>query len=547
MRRARLRGFQDYLALFVRRRWWVLVTFMALAALTVLTALLFPRIYRSETVILIQPRDMPTEFVKDLIAGSTDQRLSVIEQTILSRSNLGLILGQFEERLQEFRNLNDERKIAKLKKRIQIQPATERRNGAPLPITTLRISYKDRDAELAQAITSRLSSLFIEQDNQARQTQVATTTDFLAGELNKIEEKLKTSENRINVLKEGFQYELPEERQTNLRTLDRLQLQRNSTLEALDRDRAMQMTLERQLSETPQTILTQPAKGREVSGMAARDPEMEKYLNTELELKKLRAKVTAIHPDVQRLERELEQLKKDIPPEELAAARRAPADPATPAVAPNPIYLSLVAQLSQLKTEIEIRTAEREKVEAEMARLNQRIQTIPGAEREMSAALRENADLARQHEDLKGKLEQARLAESLENRQRGAQFVIVEPADYPQEPITPGKASIVFFGLAISLAAGFAVAWVVDGLRPRIWTQRELERFLETKALVEIPALITPTDLIRQRRRRLMQAVLVIVLAGVYAGGLYYLYLKQAALLRLLDPVIEKISERIAS
>ena len=547
MKKARLRGLQDYLALIVRRRWWVIITFVALSALTVLISMLFPKVYLSETMILIQPRDVPTDFVKDLIAGSTDQRLSSIEQTILSRTNLLKILNEFEDRLVAFRGLNDDRKVLKLKQQIKIDFYSERRNGVYLPTTSFRISYRDRNQELAQKITARLASLFIEQDNRAREDQVFGTTTFLSGEMNKVADQLKQSEDRLKTLKERFRYELPGELETNLRTLDRLQLQKTSNLEALDRHLSLQMTLERQISETPPMIARDVPGKAVVAAVPVRNPLVEKYLTKEREYKELLVKATAKYPDAQRLKDELDQLKKEIPPEDLATARQTVTDEESAVTAPNPVYQSLTSQLRQVKTEIEIREKEKKTIEAEMERYTQRIQNTPGVEQEMAAALRANADLTKQHTDLKEKLDQAKLAESLESNQKGSQFIIVDQANYPLEPITPAARVIVLIGWAISLAVGVVVAWIVDGLNQMVWTQRELERLLETPVLVEIPTLVSVSDIIRARRRRLAHAVLLVLSAGVYLGGLYYLYLKQSALLRLLDPLIEKLTERITS
>ena len=96
MKKARLKNLNDYLALIVRRRWWVIYTFVALCGLTMLIALVMPQSYTSQTMIMIQPRDVPSDFVKDLIGEDTDARLTAIEQTILSRTNLLKILDEFE-------------------------------------------------------------------------------------------------------------------------------------------------------------------------------------------------------------------------------------------------------------------------------------------------------------------------------------------------------------------------------------------------------------------------------------------------------------------
>ena len=551
MKKARLKNLNDYLALIVRRRWWVIVPTIALCGVSLMVAKLFPAMYTSQSMILIQQRDVPTDFVKDLIGGNTDGRLTAIEQTILSRTNLLKILGEFETRLQEYQGLNDEKKVEKLKRRIVIDFPSEKRRGVFLPTTNIQIAYRDQSPDLAQKITARLASLFIEQDSRAREDKVFGTAEFLETELKKVSEQLQQSEGKLKVLKERYRYDLPSELETNLRTLDRLQLEKNGNLEALDRYVTLQMNLERQVSETPALISKEAAARSNSAGITpAHHPKVEIYRQKEREYNELTVKAKPTHPDVRRLKAELDQLRKEIPPEDLAAsedkdgaARPAPA----PDMIPNPVYQSLTAQLRQLKTDIAIRENEKKWIENETAKYNQRIQDTPGVEQEMLEITRTNAELTKQHEDLKSKLEQATLASSLESRQKGAQFEIIDPANYPLEPSPPSRLVILLAGFGISLAAGMATAVVVNTLNQRVWTHHELERALEAPVLVEIPSIVTPADCVAARRKKLMQTFAFILLAGLYLGGLYYLYARQSTVLRVLDPIIEKIQDRAST
>ena len=548
MRKSRLKNFHDYLALIVRRRWWVIATTIALCGLSFLIAKIYPKMYVSRTMILIQQRDVPSDFVKDLIGGNTDERLSVIQQTILSRTNLLKILGEFESRLPDYRGLNDERKVARLQKRVSIAFPSERVRGQYLPTTSIQIAYRDQNPELAQKITARLASLFIEQDNRAREDKVFGTAEFLEAELKKVAEQLKQSEDTMRQLKQRYRYDLPSQQESNLRTLDRLQVQKNGNLEALDRYVTLQMNLERQVSETPATISRESAAAR--SGVAAtvQNPKVAVYRQKEQEYNDLTVKAKPTHPDVRRLKAELDKLRQEIPPEDLAASENTngPAPP-TPDMVPNPIYQSLTAQLRQLKTDISIREKEKQWIENEMVKYNQRIQNSPAVEQEMLAITRTNLDLTKQHEELKTKLEQARLAGSLESRQKGAQFEIIDPANYPLEPSPPNRLVILLIGFVISLAAGVAVAVVVNMLNQRVWTHHEIERALEAPVLVEIPSIVTPADLRGARIRKAAVALAFVLAAGLYLGGLYYLYVKQSPVLRLLNPIIEKIEARASS
>ena len=435
------KGLPDYLAVFARRRWWVIVPFLALSSLTVLVALIVPKVYLSETMILIQPRDVPTEFVKDLLSGSTEERLNTIEEMILSRTNLLSIVNEFNNRLTGYRGLNDDRKYLKLKKRVAIEIAQERSRGKYLPVTNFRISYRDQDPELAQKITMRLATLFMEKDGRTRETQVFGTTRFLQKEWNKVSADMNDSSNKLKSLKERYRYELPTELETNLRTLDRLQIQKTANVEALDRHLTMQMTLERQLSETPPTLVREAGK-IESAASAPNNPLVEELRKKEAQYAELRLKATDDHPDVVRARAEVERLKKEIPPADLAPQPQTltPLSAPTTITSPNPVYQSLTAQLQQIRTEIGIREREKKQIEAEMARYSERVQNTPKVEQDMAAALRANDDLMKQYDELKSKLAQAKLAESLESTQ-GSQFMVIDPANYPVEPVSPGLPS----------------------------------------------------------------------------------------------------------
>jgi uncharacterized protein involved in exopolysaccharide biosynthesis len=250
---------------------------------------------------------------------------------------------------------------------------------------------------------------------------------------------------------------------------------------------------------------------------------------------------------VQRLRAELAQLKQEIPLEDLLPAERAVQLPEVAASVPNPAYQNLVSQLQQLKTEIEIRQREKSWIESEMAKYSQRVQGTPRVEQEMVAIRRATEDLTKQHDDLKAKLAAAKLSESLENQRHGSEFIIMDPAYLPGEPAAPKGSVFIPVGLLVSLGIGLGTAYLVGSLDPRIWTQSELERFLGSAVLVEIPRLVSEADSVVARRRKWVHAALFVVSAAMYLGGLYAIYLNQSVFLHIFDPLIERITDRMIS
>ncbi len=531
---------KDYLALIVRRKWWVLFPFFALSAGVIVLTYILPKMYVSESLVVIRPRDVPQDFVKDLIAGSTEQRLAAVEQTVLSRTHLVQILHEFEEDLPEYRRFNLDQKVEKLHGKIKVDFEAEKRGNVQLPVTYFRISYQNRNPELAQKIAKKLTSLLIDEDNRARSDKVFGTTEFLQGELSKVSDALNQSETNLQKLKARHRFELPENQEGNLRTLDRLALTKQSNAEAIDRSQTFRLTLERQISETPATL---PQQGQ-MAAPPKENPLIAEYQAKRNQLDELTAKYKADYPDVQTARIQLEKLKAKLSPEELEALENpagaaSEANTAKPAV-PNPIYQQLLAQLEGVKTELALREREKKQVEEAIAVYNQRVANGPQSEQELEAVMRQNADLKKQYDELKTHLAEAKLAESLESRQKGSQFQVVDEANYPLAPTKPSKTAIALGGIAASLLIGIVIAFVADISTQKIWTPSEVEALLGMTVLAEIPEILTTTDLVVARKKRYTFIASSVALAAVYGLCLYGVYVKQGFILRHLDTVIQK-------
>jgi polysaccharide chain length determinant protein (PEP-CTERM system associated) len=544
-----LSGPQDFLALLVRRKWWIIVPFVALSGAMAILTYSLPKTYVSETLILVRQRDVPEEFVKDLIGGTPEERLKSIEQTILSRTNLIQILREFGDRLPEFQRLNMDARVVKLRDQIRITFQLERSNRRQdVPLTYFRISYQNQNPDLAQKIATKLTALFIEQDSKIRESQVFGTTEFLSAELEKVSQQLAESEARLKDVKSSRQFELPEYLDTNLKTLDRLANDKKANSEALDRYATIRLNLETQLSQIPQMI----QKSVPPSPPVPRNPletQIAEYRKAQSEYDEVASRYTEKHPEVQAAKARADRLKERIPTEILAAALASPATDGTETSStslkePNPVYQKLAAQLQEAKTEFEIREREKDWIQGEIAKYNSRVENTPLAEQDIGDVVRQNEDLKKQYEDLKGKLSDARLSESLESQQRGSQFVIVDPANYPLVPAKPNQLAVLLGVALISLAISLAVATALDVARQKVWTQSQIEAFWGVPVLVEIPEIVSQEDSTLVRKKRLWLAVSSVAGLAAYSVCLYGVYLKHGFILQQIDPIIQRLVYR---
>jgi hypothetical protein len=131
---------------------------MALSAGALVITAILPQLYVSQSLILIRPRDVPNDFVKDLIAGTTGERLSIIKERLLSDTNLKALLEYVDpqavtkKKLQEtpeFAGLNLQQQIVKLRKQIEVQSSSGEQLQKQTSISAFRITGQNHDPYMA--------------------------------------------------------------------------------------------------------------------------------------------------------------------------------------------------------------------------------------------------------------------------------------------------------------------------------------------------------------------------------------------------------------
>lgn len=179
---------------------------------------------------------------------------------------------------------------------------------------------------------------------------------------------------------------------------------------------------------------------------------------------------------------------------------------------------------SGIVREIGLRERKREQLEAAVKQYTLRVQNTPQREQEMASIVRSHSELSSQYQNLQGKLVQTRLAESLESKQKGSHFVILDPANYPTRPSKPNRAGIILMGLLFSFGFGVALAFAVDLFDQKLWTHTEVEKLLGVPVLIEIPEIVTEADLQSRKRQRLRHLLLSFVTTGIFCAAIFSVY-----------------------
>jgi uncharacterized protein involved in exopolysaccharide biosynthesis len=86
----------DIIEIVKRRAWLIVVPFVLVTGGAVVQSKLTPDVYRSETVILVVPQQIPESYVRATVTSRIEDRLQSIGQQILSRTFLERIILEFD-------------------------------------------------------------------------------------------------------------------------------------------------------------------------------------------------------------------------------------------------------------------------------------------------------------------------------------------------------------------------------------------------------------------------------------------------------------------
>ena len=88
-------GLEDAKRVF-RRYWWILpITVVGCGTIAMVLAMVLPKKYTSQTLILVQQPTVPSDIVRPVVTEDLNHRLASMQEQILSRTRLEPIIEKF--------------------------------------------------------------------------------------------------------------------------------------------------------------------------------------------------------------------------------------------------------------------------------------------------------------------------------------------------------------------------------------------------------------------------------------------------------------------
>jgi polysaccharide chain length determinant protein (PEP-CTERM system associated) len=443
----------------LRRPWLVIIPFLLSVVLAVAVSFVLTPRYRSSTLILVAPEQMPTNFVPQMSTERVARRLQTLRQEVQSRTRLEMVAREFDP----YGSLGKEPLINTIERMREAVRVSVKGDDA------FSIEFEHRDPKMAMLVADRLTTLFMEEVVGASERQVSNAYEFIEKQLEGARTQLEQKEAALRTYKEQHMGQLPEQVQANLATLQRLQLEQQTTAEGL-----------RKATDTMR-LLEGGGNSGEGGERGLKTPSPDSLAVLKANLAILKTRYTEQHPDVRALQSRVDLLEK-------AAANQTPDAPPV-----DPAAIAAELRVREARIEIESLRARLADVDRRIAAFQERVEAAPRREQEVLGLMRDYQKLSENYSALLSKKLDAEMAARLERQQKGQQFRVLDPAYLPEQPSFPNRGLFALSGVGIGILLGIGLAITVDALDPTIKDAESVRTGFNFPVLAVIPY-VKPRD-----------------------------------------------------
>ena len=466
---------EDIVEIILRRRWWIIIPFCLCIIIGIILAFTLPKYYKSETLVLIQPQKVPTDYVQPIVTTDIDSRLDAFSREILSRSNLEKIMKDFNMYTEpKYKMFFVEDKIADMRKRISVSLLRRELPGRYSGAYAFTISFTGKDPEKVMKVTNALASYFINENIRFRETESRGTNTFLEEELNSIRKELALKENQLKEYREKYMGGLPEQLSSNLNMLTRIQEQlKVKETSLLDAKSKLAMLMD-QIKEGALLF----GQGAAVTSDGRIVSDFEKPISLEQAramLSYLETRYTPKHPDIIRLRKIISDLETNKQNNKDAEGMS------------EYIPANAKMEVEQIKVNISTLTTDISKLNSQVRDYEKRIENTPQREQELKSIERDYENKKATYSMLLNKKLETELSVNMEKKQKGEKFLILDPAMLPEKPVFPNMKMLFLLTLVAGPNIGLGLIFLLEYMDTSFRSPKDVESYLGFSVLATVP------------------------------------------------------------
>lgn len=476
---------REYVLIASRNKWVIVGAIAISLTLAVGYLIVAPQYYQSQTLIVMEERkDIDQVINKGERADEHfEKQLFLIQKQIISQDFLGVIGKEFSLRSDgsdEQGELASWIELAGMTKveRAMIDPAGGKGSGNL--VDGFVVSFLAQNPQTARQVTARIADKFIEENNKERENEIEGTGEFLDEELRLMKRELEKREQNISSFKKSHLGNLPQQTDTNLRALDRVEVEVSAANEGLQRhsDRLNTLNQEVHLYRT-----TGQSSFRGTPRLAEPDPLFRHLKELRERLVKLRAEFWDGYPEVILTKEEIRQTEEELTnvygPDALRPDKTAPLDP---------VLQDLLKRQSEERTEIALLRQRLDQLHTAKRDLEGRLDRSPVVEQELLVLERDYNNLKNNYAMLLDKRLHTRVEENIGKRQKSGKYRILDRANLPMVPTIPNRARVMVLGFLFGCVLGTGLTVLREHLTPQFRSAEDVELLLAgPRLLAAIP------------------------------------------------------------
>jgi uncharacterized protein involved in exopolysaccharide biosynthesis len=258
------------------------------------------------------------------------------------------------------------------------------------------------------------------------------------------------------------------------------------------------------------------------------------------QLANLQASYTDRHPDIIRLKAKIADMEAKLSSGELKMEGEVNTNLSQEQLLTSKLLGDQIRQQNQIKYEIKVLEEDIRKLKYQIKIYQQRIELTPKREEELIALNRDYNNIQASYSSLLNRKLEAEIAVSMEKKQKGEQFSILDWAYIPQEPISPNMKRLFMLAVMAGLGIGAGLIFLLDYFDTSLKNPDEFESDLGVTVLATVPKIYHKKDLRIKRLNGVLTVFSLLVAVCLFAG-------LAVLVLNGVEPTLEIVRPYIAS
>lgn len=505
-------NYLNYLKLVYHRRYIFLAIAMLVTALVITYAYRLPKKYQADSIVFIE-KNVISSLVKG-IAVSPDMRdrIRVLRYALSSRELISRVLTEMDSDIFTKSKASQQAFIEGLKKRTGISV-----RGQEL----FTVSLIDTDPVFAQTYVNTLVGKYVEENTFSKREETYGANRFLKEQIDLFKNKLDAAEDSIIQFrkKNGIYFTVDSESELAeikyfVQEIEDLEME-------CDTLAPRRQALQRQLKSLSPTIETSGMFGLFDSLDDSMGFDDSGVMEKEAQLKQLLIRYTENHPAVVVLKAEIEELKKrasekksvegEITEELLSGSEPYSKASGNMTSMPNPVYQQVKQEILSIGAEIATLKARKRGLQRLIKKREDSLREIPENRKELGVLIQERDSAKQIYQELLKRMSQSEVSKQMEIGNKSATFRIVDPALFPETPVSPNMVRMILLAIVAGLGCGFGVVFLLDMVDSSTKSPNQLES-MGVKIIACIPHIDDGVSAVRGHKKD----ILVYSVASLY-------------------------------